>query len=322
LPDVSRYPILGGAAVSITGLCNFKCVHCYASAGGLDGSSFAINEIDSILKELVSRGVLTVFIGGGEPLMHSRVHDVVAAANNAGLHPSLTTNGSLITSDIVHRLAAAGMRHNLYVSLEASNELVNDRIRGSGSFRKAVKGIKTLSHAGLIDFAITMVLSRLNIGEAVNTARLAMDLGARFFNLVKVTRDGRGDANWSELGVTRDEFLDEVVAVGAKYEYVGGYYTENAVFGLKPSNTAVRFIQDDKRLQGFPSGISVFDNGTVRLTPMRRIIGNIKETPLSELIDQCYRSPIVDEYREWLAMRRENFTSDIDKLKKHGLIEN
>jgi radical SAM protein with 4Fe4S-binding SPASM domain len=53
--------------------------------------------------------VFQLAVGGGEPLLAEGLFDVLAYARQQGIVPNLTTNGTLLNADVVHRLELAGV---------------------------------------------------------------------------------------------------------------------------------------------------------------------------------------------------------------------
>ena len=84
------------AEIDPTSVCNFHCPEC------VDIGMLGKKEIDSdrllrLLTELQYSGVKgVIFIGGGEPLLHSGMPEPIVHAHELGLAVGLTTNGSLL----------------------------------------------------------------------------------------------------------------------------------------------------------------------------------------------------------------------------------
>jgi MoaA/NifB/PqqE/SkfB family radical SAM enzyme len=102
-------------------------------------------------------GYRYLHITGGEPFLWPHVFDLLDCAIGAGYQMFfINTNGSLITQHIARRLSGFGGRTTLSISLQGPEDL-HDRIRGRGSYQKAVGGIRIALDAGLPVIIFTAV---------------------------------------------------------------------------------------------------------------------------------------------------------------------
>jgi radical SAM protein with 4Fe4S-binding SPASM domain len=80
------------ADFQITMRCPMGCPHCYA-ASEPEGALASLEEIERVLDQLRENGVTQVAIGGGEPLGHPDIIQVLERCRQRGMVPNLTTNG-------------------------------------------------------------------------------------------------------------------------------------------------------------------------------------------------------------------------------------
>jgi MoaA/NifB/PqqE/SkfB family radical SAM enzyme len=141
-------------------LCNLTCTHCFISCSP-DNRSFAFLHYDKVLATLAESsrlGVKEYYFTGGEPFMHPRVLDILEATLRIG-PATVLTNGTLFREKTVQRLRE--MREGsiysleLRVSIDGADAASNDRIRGQGSFARAMEGVKRLVDGGFLPI-ITM----------------------------------------------------------------------------------------------------------------------------------------------------------------------
>lgn len=79
-----------------TTVCNFDCPECI-SIELLNNGAITLERAFELLTEFQGCGVKgIIFIGGGEPLVHSGIAGMLVHASNLGMSVGLTTNGSLI----------------------------------------------------------------------------------------------------------------------------------------------------------------------------------------------------------------------------------
>jgi Predicted Fe-S oxidoreductases len=133
--DLLRLIPRGGPAIcniSITNACNATCGFCnFAHDKGfvthrswLDADR--LPDALALLKERAAVRFITFM--GGEPLLHPRIGEMAQAATDAGMQPTLVTNGWLLPKKL-DDLAKAGIS-TLFVSIDAADAATHERNRG------------------------------------------------------------------------------------------------------------------------------------------------------------------------------------------------
>jgi sulfatase maturation enzyme AslB (radical SAM superfamily) len=145
----------------ITGtLCNLTCTHCFISCSP-GNHAFEFLDFEKVIETLDqsrSLGVKEYYFTGGEPFMHPRMLDILERTLAIG-PATVLSNGTLFREKTVARLIQ--LRDNsiysleLRVSIDGPDAPSNDRIRGEGSFVRAMEGVKRLVDAGFLPI-ITM----------------------------------------------------------------------------------------------------------------------------------------------------------------------
>lgn len=81
-----------------TNRCNLKCSFC--SCANVDrGEEMDFDEIEALIEHLAAVGTQSVTItGGGDPLMHPRIDDIIATFHEHGIEMGLVTNGTLFAA--------------------------------------------------------------------------------------------------------------------------------------------------------------------------------------------------------------------------------
>jgi len=133
---------------NLTRTCNLRCIHCYTDSGaGKYAGELSLAEGRALIRDLADFRIPALLFSGGEPLTHPDLFELVAAARAAGLRPTLSTNGTLITDETARRIRAAGFTY-VGISLDGVGT-VNDRFRGvAGAFDRAVRGFKACVAVG------------------------------------------------------------------------------------------------------------------------------------------------------------------------------
>ena len=189
--------------ISVTDLCNFRCVYCMPEEGIprlAHEDILRYEEIERIVRVAVSMGFVHIRLTGGEPLVRPGIVDLVRQLGQIpGLDDlSMTTNGSLL-SRYAADLAQAGLRR-VNVSLDTMRPDRFHSLTRLGRLEDVLAGRRAALEAGLHPVKInTVVVRGLNDDEVVDLARLTMqpDWNIRFIEVMPL---GAG-AHWSGDGV-------------------------------------------------------------------------------------------------------------------------
>ncbi len=132
----------------ITNMCNLKCKFCYLKAGSMLTNELSTEEALQLIDELIELGKPLLFISGGEPLLRPDVSQLLSYAAENGLKIILSTNGTLVTSQIVDLIARLGIH---YVALPFYGlKTLHEHYTGvHGSFDAVLKAISRLKERGL-----------------------------------------------------------------------------------------------------------------------------------------------------------------------------
>jgi len=135
--------------------CNLQCAHCFNASGpgNREMPALSRDDVRALLHEAEAAGVRDIVFTGGEPFLHPEMAEIAGDALSR-FPATILTNGTLLTDRIIERLADAARdsRYSLEirVSLDASSEEENDRIRGKGSYGKALGGVARLEKTGFL----------------------------------------------------------------------------------------------------------------------------------------------------------------------------
>jgi radical SAM protein with 4Fe4S-binding SPASM domain len=169
---------------SVTGRCDQACTGCFYSAR--PGSTVAAQDASWALFERVilvaeQARVLQIALGGGEPLLHPRLVDMVRLAREHSIVPNLTTNGNLLTREMAHALKEAGLGQ-AQISLNGADEAVNVRTRPN--FTATMQAIENCRAAGL-RWGLNFLVTRSNLTALEAVGELGRRLGAASVNILR-----------------------------------------------------------------------------------------------------------------------------------------
>jgi MoaA/NifB/PqqE/SkfB family radical SAM enzyme len=124
--------------------CNYRCAICDFWTQAYQGKprlSAAAAQV--ISQKLGQIGPQIISIGGGEPMLHPELTEIVRTLSRQHF-PVMITNGSLVTPDLARALFRAGMLE-ISVSLDYADSQKHDaQRRAPGAFEKAVAALKVL----------------------------------------------------------------------------------------------------------------------------------------------------------------------------------
>jgi mycofactocin radical SAM maturase len=188
----------------LTYACNLECVHCLSSSGRRDPDELTTAEAKRVLDELRELRVFYINIGGGEPMIRRDFFELVEYSIGQGIGVKFSTNGAFIDADKARRLTAMDYL-DVQISLDGTDAVTNDAVRGSGSYATARRAMDHLRDAGFVErngpFKISVVVTRHNVHQLDQFKALADSYGAQL-RITRLRPSGRGADAWHELHPT------------------------------------------------------------------------------------------------------------------------
>ncbi|MFA5112232.1 MAG: radical SAM protein [Desulfobaccales bacterium] len=286
----------------LTEICNLRCKHCYQEGGKVQELSLAeiyrvIDEIGDMLQAWQENYDLhfnpSFNVTGGEPFLRAGLFDILARMAGTGFEIYLLSNGTCISADQARQVAALGVK-GVQISLEGPEE-VHERVRGTGSFGAALKGVRNLLQAG-VKVSLNATISRMNAPYFRELVDLAAGLGVPRLGFSRLVPSGRGRA-WVDQMLSREE-------VRRFYENILALRVEGLEIATGDPMAAQMNTPAPAEDESFPaggcaagvSGLTILADGTV--TPCRRLpipLGKVGEVPLREI---WAASPILEQLRD------------------------
>lgn len=178
--------------LSVTDLCNCRCVYCMGENGvpRLPHSAIlSFEEIEEIVRAAVSLGVTKVRLTGGEPLVRRGIDELVRRLRGIeGVEElAMTTNGARL-AEYAARLKSTGL-DRLNVSLDTLDPEKFRRITRIGELRDTLDGLDAARRAGFERIKLnTVLMGGVNDDEIAEIAALAKDgaFDVRFIELMPI----------------------------------------------------------------------------------------------------------------------------------------
>ena len=229
--------------ISVTDRCNFRCTYCMPKEVFGPGYEFlardkllTFEEIVSLVRLFVQRGVTKVRLTGGEPLLRKGIEDLVAMiAEVEGVADlTLTTNGALLARK-AEALAEAGL-NRVTVSLDAVDDPTFQRMNDVGfPVSSVLEAIEAAAEAGLGPIKINCVVQRGVNEHAV------VEMAEHFRGTGHIVRF----IEYMDVGATNGWRLDDVVPAEEMIEAIDALYPLEPLPPNYPGEVANRFRYRD-----------------------------------------------------------------------------
>ena len=167
---------------------------------------------------LAELGTSVITIGGGEPLLHPDLDQIIRRIRARGSIATLITNGYLLTADRIQRLNRAGLDH-----LQISIDNVQPDEVSKKSLKVLDRKLQWLGEHAEFQVNINSVIGTSeNPEDAASVARRAKELG--FATTVGIIHDHEGQLR--ALGEREVHVYQQIVEIGGKSFSTFAYYNQ------------------------------------------------------------------------------------------------
>jgi MoaA/NifB/PqqE/SkfB family radical SAM enzyme len=186
-----------------TSVCDLACPGCISEDIIALGNRFSDDRLMSLGQEFIDSGVnAVILIGGGEPLAHRKVGDLMTLLGKNDIHIGITTNGTLMDRymDIISQYSSWTR-----VSVDAATDQTFSKLRPTkgqalSKFNKVIDNMTKLAikKKGKLGFSFLIQTEAdgidivSNVHEIYDAALLAREIGCDYFE-VKPTYQFRDD---------------------------------------------------------------------------------------------------------------------------------
>lgn len=194
----------------LTNACNLRCPHCYMNSGLRTHSELSTEEVLDIISKFKQAGGTKIVLSGGEVLMRPDFPFIIKACKTNALTVEVLTNGTLWNKEIIEEVVFS--IDKIQISIDGYCEEENAKVRGVGSFNKAISTVELLSQYRIpIEIAVTPYYDETlkdRISEYANFGRFLLEKYKGTVTAVKFTGeifDGR-DKKFSDT--EKKEYLE------------------------------------------------------------------------------------------------------------------
>jgi MoaA/NifB/PqqE/SkfB family radical SAM enzyme len=169
--------------LEVSRICNLNCPACMRRADTSlaqtkpNGEVYcSLTKFQAIYEQIPTLGTLN-FMGDGEPLMNPELMDIIHYASLNDIHTVLTTNGALLTQQIVNQLTREKVYH-IHISVDAAEAELYEKLRFGSDWKLINENLRLVGKSG-IPLCINVVLTQQNMSQMLKIVQLAYEVGAK-----------------------------------------------------------------------------------------------------------------------------------------------
>ncbi len=200
----------------ITSKCNMKCKHClYYGNGNKPTEDLSLEKIQFIIKQLSSlKKIDNIWISGGEPLIRKDIVQICSYISQSGMHPSISTNGLLITPEMIKELELAGVKY-IHLSMDGATPKIMDKLRGyNGAYNQLIKSLGWLQTSS-IKYGLSFMVTPDSVDEVCSAIKIAEQNDVQTISFYLPAPLGRARSSFNEKQeVLKKKLIDLIESSG------------------------------------------------------------------------------------------------------------
>ncbi len=290
--------------------CNLACSHCLVSSGPGQARGLPLEQVLPIVNRAAELGVERLYVTGGEPFVRRDIFALLRHASEAlGLEVIVLTNGTVFLGPIRRGLAdLARGSVKFQISLDGATAATNDRMRGPGTFERALAGARLLADLGF-EVSLTTVTTVANLPELPDIPPIVRSVGARSQHLMWTHRRGRAAASLNGYFPEVPDLVDAVLRTAASAESHGTLLDN--LEAVKRRVNGVPGVKYDLGNGAWDSLCVSFDGRVYPSAALanepRLLCGNATREDLADILT---RSPVVRALRAATVARKPSAQGD------------
>ena len=204
-----KKPILKDLFLEVTSRCNARCEHCGSSCGNkIDKNEISSEVLKKTLLDIANKynaNEIILNVTGGEPLMRKDLFDIMEYASKLGFRWGMTTNGMLITDEVLRLMEKTNME-SISISLDGLKETHESFRKVPNCYEKILENIKKLQQVPCIEVVqVTTVANKKNLNELEDLYKLMQDINIISWRVINVDPIGRAKEN-SEILLDKEDY--------------------------------------------------------------------------------------------------------------------
>lgn len=167
--------------VELSAKCNISCVMCPRKELTRRNDVMDLRLVN-VLSKWIPDGSEVMLCGMGESLINKNIFSIVSALHKKDVQVGITTNGLLLTENIIDTLLERGI-NSFQISFNGSTREVYSSIMGGGSFEVVVENLEYLSKVKRSNLTVKLALTVMdqNRGDLGSMKSLCDRLGFELF---------------------------------------------------------------------------------------------------------------------------------------------
>lgn len=161
---------------NVSDRCNEACPMC--SVWREPGPDLPLSDLERIFADLRRFGLMVVELSGGEPFLRPDIAEIFLLLDRLGFLYTTTTNGTIVTVDLLDLLRRSEGLLQLAVSLDSLDPEVYARLRGKDLLPQVLRNLDTIAAARLPQpVKLNQTVNRHNFRETLELLRFARERG-------------------------------------------------------------------------------------------------------------------------------------------------
>ncbi len=269
----------------LTNGCNLRCKHCYMESKTPKSNELTTEEIKELLVSFAEYGGKNVNLSGGEITLRKDLIEIIDIAVGLGLKTKLYSNGTLWTDELVTKLKSINnsfSEHsiNVQISIDGFSEESNAKIRGKGSFAKAISTVEKLVEAGIrVCISITPVFLDDITQHGNEYAAFMKEMKSRFNIPIFLSAELLEGREVHLSTYENQKHIDSIMRIYEKFDSVNCYNDLPLISSCKQEELA------DNCMFG---GLTVSSTGDIHfcaVTNTAKPVTNIRTTTFNRIIE-------------------------------------
>ena len=202
--------------IHITGRCNLNCPFCYSKSSASNTYVLDKEDIFHFLSTIHVESRQEIVLSGGEPFLYPNFDVFVKELKEQMEFKDIRiiSNGT-VGHNMYEKIAP--YISSIQFSVDGPVPEVNNLSRGEGSLAKTLQGISDAKNAGIKNILISFTQTVDNFHYLKDMPQFLKDNGVYRLHITRIMPVGRGRQSAATLGITQEEFIQELDAFYEEY---------------------------------------------------------------------------------------------------------